>query len=130
MRTLELALVVLLGIRLLLGLKWDSRWLDWLSVTIMGVCLMHLGLEGYRWQMVLVYALVLGLVVFSLNRLRNRVGRGKTKTRWVILGLCLLMIGTAVPILVPVPETHEPSGPYGIGTLTVMLVPVSEVEYF
>lgn len=130
MRTIELALVMLLGLRLVLGLKWDSRWLDWFSVAILGVCLMHLGQEGYRWQMILVYAMVVGLVVISIRRLRGRGGRGQPLRGRVVLGICLLAVATAAPILVPVPETREPSGAYGIGTVTVMLVDQSREEIY
>ena len=130
MRTLEIILVVLLGIRLLAGLKWSNRWLDWLSIGTLGVLVLHLALEGYRWQMLLVYAVTLGWAVVSIARFL-KTGPGKpTSLMLFIIQAGILVFAALVPILIPVPKANEPSGPYEIGTATVMLVDETREEIY
>ena len=111
MRTLEIILVVLLGIRLLAGLKWSNRWLDWLSIGTLGVLVLHLALEGYRWQMLLVYAVTLGWAVVSIARFL-KTGPGKpTSLMLFIIQAGILVFAALVPILIPVPPLEMCSVP-------------------
>ncbi|MEJ2748888.1 MAG: hypothetical protein P8183_13440, partial [Anaerolineae bacterium] len=44
------------------------RWLTWLPLTAVILLPLHLILEGYRWQMVPAYVLVIGLLGWTLTR--------------------------------------------------------------
>lgn len=81
----------------------------------------HLQLEGFRWQMIPLYLVVVGLAVgdvFYLERgfqWSNRIARG-------LLGAIGLVFASVLPVVLPVPEMPTPGGPEEIGTFTVQLV--------
>jgi hypothetical protein len=75
--------------------------------------LIHFGVEGYRWQMIPLYALTALLTVSSLSKI---TGVTDWKPLASNLTFILLALSTAVPILLPVPKIPNPSGPYQIGT--------------
>jgi Chlorophyllase enzyme len=81
----------------------------------------QLQLEGYRWQMIPLYALALGLAVgdvFFLDRRfhwSRRVARG-------IFGTLGVVAAGALPVLLPVPQLPAPSGPEPMGTVTISLI--------
>ena len=89
--------------------------------------LLHLVLEGYRWQMIPIYALTAILVVTALIKLQS-------STDWKpfasYLTFILLAISTALPILLPVPAIPIPSGPYQVGTRIYELVDSSRKEIY
>jgi len=130
MRTIEIILVILIGIRLAAGFKWHERRMDWWVIGTLGVLVIHLGFEGYRWQMLVLYVIVFVLAFFAI--LRIAIGKPPIKTSLLIslVSIAILIAATIIPILVPIPKTKEPSGPYGIGTMTVMLVDESREEIY
>jgi hypothetical protein len=81
----------------------------------------QLQVEGYRWQMLPVYLVAIGLaigdVVFLERRLTwpNRILRLTVGTAGVVLA-------ASVAFLLPVPELPLPSGPNTIGTTVVEVV--------
>ena len=99
------------------------RWLDWLSVTAVLLLILHLILEGYRWQMVPAYVLVAGLAVLTLSRWKLPVIVG-------IGGLLWLIVAAALPILLPVPRPLAPTGPYTVGTAVYHLIDPSRSEIY
>ena len=130
MRTIEIILVILIGIRLMTGFKWHERWMDWLVIGTLGVLVIHLGFEGYRWQMLLVYAIVFVLAFLAILRIAIGKPPMKTSLPLSLIFIVILIAATIIPILVPIPKTKKPSGDYGIGTMTIMLVDESREEIY
>lgn len=101
------------------------RWISHVAVaTMTGAVVVQAVVEGFRWQLVPVCVVAGGLVLVWAARFRppapsppgwpRRVGRVVA----VVVGVLGLVIATATPVLVPVFDFPEPSGPYGIGTVT------------
>jgi hypothetical protein len=99
------------------------------AVTLIAAFFVHVQFEGYRWQMIPLYATALGLVVgdviFIDRKLTwtSRIGRG-------LFGLSGLALAAALPFILPVPELPAPAGPEAIGTVTVHLVDVGREEIY
>jgi len=81
----------------------------------------HFRVEGFRWQMLPLYlvsvGLIIGDVVFLDRHLEwsNRVARG-------VFGLAGLIAVSALPLILPVPELPLPSGQETIGTVTIEVI--------
>ncbi|MFN2286419.1 MAG: alpha/beta hydrolase family protein [Anaerolineae bacterium] len=96
---------------------------------VSGLCLVvHLLLEGYRWQMLPAYATTVGLISVTLVPHRNE--EKPPKRAGLILALVGLILGAALLILLPVPRFPRPSGPYPIGTVTYHWIDASRVEIY
>ena len=102
-----------------------------LPSTAFLVVLLHLAMEGYRWQMILVYVLTLFFTTLAffagdikppVSYLTFRLAQGGA--------LGLLAVSTALPILLPVPLIPTPSGPYQAGTLIYELTDNSRREIY
>jgi predicted dienelactone hydrolase len=89
--------------------------------------------EGFRWQMFPAYALtaifiliwVLAIVFpggMHVNRALSLLGAG--------IGVLVLIISFALPVLMPVFHFPKPSGPYAIGTLTYHWIDMRRPELF
>ena len=134
MRILEILIIIFVVLRFLAGLKRHNRWLDWFSIAILFVSLLHLLLEGYRWQMVPAYAVVLILAILAVSNLRRKelgVSRPKWRTILLAIGILLLLIIIVLPpVLLPVPEIYLTDGPYQVGTTTLMLVDNDREEIY
>ncbi len=134
MRTLEIILVLLLAARILAPLFTRNRWIEWVSVTALGVMGLQLVFEGYRWQMIPLYGFTIGISIFSIWRLTHP----KTSNEYLSMGIIaqtvgwFLILGIAAlpPILLPIPQPPKPSGPYQVGTTTLMLVDESRDEIY
>lgn len=85
--------------------------------------------EGFRWQLVPMYAIALGLAggdIFFIDRelkWTNRVARG-------LFGLAGVGLAVGAAAILPVPELPVPSGPHAIGTFTVELVDSEREEIY
>jgi len=122
------------------GLLWAParrarivRWLPWAAgVSIM----LHLVLEGLRWQMAPAYALAIVFAVLSLRAMRTEPGAESSGTaarpwlRRVGVGLSLLLLGVsaACAVVLPVFDLAPPTDAYGVGTTTLHLVDSSRTE--
>jgi predicted dienelactone hydrolase len=126
MRPLEIFIPMLLSTYLL----WQHprpyivRFIPLLTLILI---LIHLGIEGYRWQMIPIYGLTAILVITSLIKLQ-------LLTDWKpiasYLTFILLAVSTALPILLPVPVIPAPSGPYQVGTRIFELTDASRKEIY
>ena len=99
--------------------------------------LIHLVIEGYRWQMVPAYSLAFLLFVLSVPRLLGKrvnspVGRGRSILNGIgtALGLVVIAIAAALPALFPVFEMPNPTGPYAVGTTSFAFTDESRPEIF
>lgn len=135
MRLLEwLLLLALLPVLVWPLLPWRRpRWLDFLPLTAVILLLLHLFLEGGRWQMVPAYALTLLLFLLTLGRLRPSAA-GSHRSGWLVAaslaGLLLWLVALALPVLLPVPQLPPLSGSYAIGTRTYDLVDPTRPEIY
>ena len=89
--------------------------------------LIHFAVEGYRWQMVPLYASTSILGITSLIMLFKPVD---WKSLASTLTFILIALATAIPALLPVPRIPPPSGPYQIGTSIYELVDDSRQELY
>ena len=116
------------------------RWRSWLPVAALAATAAHLLLEGYRWQMVPLYALVVVLAALDAIRLL-RPGRAsrpqtrparRTRRGWAALvaGLVVLLLASAPPVLFPVPRLPDPGGSSRIGTVTFEWTDASRLEAY
>ncbi len=126
MRLLEVVIPVLLAIYLL----WPHpRPLVIRLAPICGsiIALIHLGAEGYRWQMIPLYGLTALLTISSLSRIRQTGDWPRTASSLTVI---LLLLSTALPVLLPVPKIAKPSGPYPIGTSIYEMTDSSRQELY
>lgn len=91
-----------------------------LFITII-FTLLHLFLEGYRWQMVPSYAL-LGLFTW----LRNR----EAQTSYALSMGLLLLLSVFLPAAAPVVKLPPPTGPFTVGTAVFHWTDSSRTEWF
>jgi predicted dienelactone hydrolase len=91
------------------------------------IVLIHLLLEGYRWQMIPVYALTALLLASSLIKIQTTAD---WKPLASFLAFGLLALSTAIPAVLPVPIIHTPSGPFTVGTRIHELTDESRREIY
>ena len=121
-------LVLAVGIARLLVGPVHPR-LAYSTIAVVGLGLMVLGIvsEGFRWQMVPAYV---GFGVLMLASLKT----SKTRPVWRTLGaLPLLLLTSASAFLshaLPVFSLPEPSGPYGVGTFEYSITDEARKERY
>lgn len=122
MRFLEALTSILLAVHLLWRAPRPTP-IRFLPVAALALILIHLATEGYRWQMIPLYALTVilsGLALFNVD----------IKPIASILTFVLLALSSALPILLPVPRIADPSGPYDVGTRIYELVDDARRELY
>jgi predicted dienelactone hydrolase len=122
MRPLEIVIPVLLAIYLLVPPP-RPFFIRILPASALLFTLIHFFIEGYRWQMLPVYALTLILTTIPFFS-------ADIKPLICYLTLGLLAVSTAVPILLPVPTIPTPSGPYQVGTRIYELTDPARKEIY
>ena len=128
MRTLEWLIVAVLAAYTIAP---AFRWRSWLPLAGLAVVAAHLATEGYRWQMVPLYVVVLLLAVLNATRLlRGRTTPAKGWRRWAgpVAGIVAVLLLAAPPVLFPVPHLPAPGGPDKIGTVTFQWTDTSRPE--
>ena len=108
MRPLEFAIPILLAVYLL-SPQPRPMIFRLAPMAALIVTLIHFPLEGYRWQMIPLYALTLILTTISFFVL-------DIKLLASALTLGLVAVSTALPILLPVPKIASPGGTFEVGT--------------
>jgi len=91
----------------------------------------HFLSEGWRWQMLPLYLLVLIVFLASLPNLYLEKGKQPPpRPNWICsLGLALLLaLSAALPTLLPVPSIPAPGGPLTVGTVSFELVDESRSD--
>lgn len=97
--------------------------------VLAATALLQLQLEGFRWQMIPLYVVALGLAAGDIFYLDRHLGTSNRAMRGV-LGAVGLLLAAALPVLLPVPEVPPPSGPEAMGTMTVGLIDRSRDETY
>ncbi len=136
MRLFEILIALILAVYFgwpLLPVK-RARWLDALPLAALLASIVQILVEGYRWQMFPLYALVgvaLLMAAFRLARGDNQqsVRRG-AQVGGGLVGLVVLGLAVALPVLFPVPSLPEPDGPFAVGTETLYLVDTNRQEIY
>jgi predicted dienelactone hydrolase len=132
MRFFETALLLVDAV-IILFLLTPHRpgWARFLPVAAIGIAVIHLVFEGYRWQMVPAYGVTSLLVLLSWRR----PAPTPTPRRWLTglwggLSLLLLLVIAAPPLLFPVPVFPRPAGPYQVGTVSYYRVDEARDERY
>ena len=126
--------ILLLGANGLLLLQWSLQrlrpfprphWFLFLPLSTGLILLLHLLLEGYRWQMVPAYGLTAVFTLLIVFQWRQPTA--VSPRRWLTMsgglaGLSVLLLATALPTLLPVPQPPPSTGPYPVGTFSLYLV--------
>ncbi len=93
------------------------------ALTIAGVAVLltslHLILEGYRWPMIPLYALVVALGAFGLMVVWRKPTSRRSKILMRIpagVGMALLILAVTLSLSFPIVHLPEPTGPYAVGT--------------
>lgn len=116
-------------------LPWlRPRWVDYLPLSAVAIMIVHLILEGYRWQLLPGYALVVIVFLVTVPRLRKPSVTEKRWSGWAIIGgvvaLLVWLVALGLPYLLPVPQLPSMTGPYAIGTQTFHLVDENREEFY
>lgn len=132
MRLFEILLTVInLGVLLGEWLPLFERRQQWVNAARIGllVTLAQLLWEGYRWQLLPLYAVTgASLLPLVLHKASRPIVR---PPRWFNLGcLATLALGTALAVVLPVPRLPEPPGPYKIGTVTYHWIDTARTELY
>jgi predicted dienelactone hydrolase len=113
-------LPVLLGYRLKRGR---------MTVLLLGIMLVQLVVEGYRWQLLPLELTTVGLAVGDLIRDERRV-RGLQRFRRGALGPVGALALAVLPIAFPIPELPVPGGPFPVGTQTFVVIDDERLEEY
>lgn len=136
MRLFEIIiLLIILPVIIWPLLPWKRpRWADFLPAAAVLLLIVHLIVDGFRWQMLPAAILVLLLFLLTLPRLRRRSVQEGGRSGWLIagsiLGLCFWLFALALPFFLPVPRLPRPSGPYAVGTQSFHLIDESREEIY
>ncbi len=126
MRPLEILIPVLLIVYLI----WKHPrpvYIRLMPVLAVVVNVMHLAVEGYRWQMIPLYILTPLIAISSLTKI---FGAKDWKPRASFLSVGLVALATAIPILLPIPRIPAPSGPFQVGTRSFEMVDEARNEIY
>jgi len=88
----------------------------------------HLFFEGLRWQMIPLYILAIAFILMGIRKIVQP--ERAYKLGFAILTAVLLLIGAALPALLPVPVFPETTGPYKVGTTTFYWVDQNRLEAY
>jgi dienelactone hydrolase len=129
MRPFEILTSALLGLSFL-RLFWSHRprWVEFLPALALLAGILQLLLEGYRWQMLPVDALVLLVFIFSIFSFIRKDSRKSLPGG--IVGLLVSALAVSLPVLFPIPHGLAPTGPYPVGTFSMALTDSSRHEIY
>lgn len=130
MRTFEIIILVITFLSFLLRffpLK-KTTWVYFLPSLNLLAFAYHLFFEGARWQMIPLYVLAITLIPFGIRKVMHPE---RTPSKSVtVLASILLIIGAALPALLPVPVFPELQGPYAVGTMSFYWVNEDRLEIY
>ncbi len=132
MRILEAALAVILALQMLVPILVGQP-LGSLAIISTLVMLAQLLVEGYRWQMLPLYALTLLFLALQVRGWLSytKPSSGKALRAFLSLfGLLLVIVAAALPVIFPIAELPKPTGPNQVGTFSTMLVDSGRKEIY
>lgn len=92
-----------------------------MALGLSAAMFLQIQFEGFRWQMIPLYVVAVGLAVGDLFFLERKFDWAGRIVRG-LLGAIGLVVASVLPIVLPVPEIPTPAGPEAIGTMTVPLI--------
>lgn len=126
MRLFEILVPVILAVYLV----WPHprpRSVRYLPAAVILLLAAHLLFEGYRWQMIPLYALSGMITIASLVKIMDAKDWPSYAS---YLTLILLAVSVALPALLPVPSITKPKGSSEVGTITFELTDSSRRELY
>lgn len=138
MRFLENVILILL----LFSFAWTflpsqrrSRLILYLPFLTSLLVILHLIIEGSRWQMIPAYLLTLGLLANNTHLLRSTAQPSTRQPVWLRLvlvlgGLALFVVVSQLPVLIPVFSLPQPGGGFGVGVSQLVLTDTQRAEIF
>lgn len=134
MRPLEILLPILLAVYLIAPFFTRLSFIKFIPPLALLVCIAHLAFEGYRWQMIPLYVLTAALALANLPAFFKTDSPIASPLGWraaaSILTLVLVAVSAALPALLPVPRIAQPSGPFPVGTRSIILTDASRKELY
>ena len=136
MRPLEIIILILLAIQFIWPFFGSRpRAAAFLPAFVLILILVHILIEGSRWQMYPLYGLGLLLFFSGLPAMINPAFLNPDQIRgWKIvlpvLGLVFWGIFSLIPTLLPVPSLKLPSGPFPVGTRTMVITDPTRNEIY
>jgi len=99
------------------------------ATLLVAALVLQIQVEGYRWQLIALYLMAVGLAIGDILFLERTVEWSRRLARGVfgMAGVALIAIPAVV---LPVPELPLPSGPESIGTITAEIVDTSREEIY
>ncbi|PKO05858.1 MAG: hypothetical protein CVU41_09540 [Chloroflexi bacterium HGW-Chloroflexi-3] len=88
----------------------------------------HLFFEGARWQMIPLYILAIAFIPMGIRKIIQPAHR--FKWGFTILAAILLLIGAALPALLPVHVFPATQGPYAVGTTSFYWIDQGRLEAY
>ena len=100
-------------------LRGRARWVRYLAVIPPLAAVAQVIAEGYRWQTIPAYVLSAGIgLSWALQVARPRRWPAWARFVGMGIGIVVLVLSVAAPVVVPVFRFPRPDGPYAIGTVT------------
>ncbi len=132
MRLFEILILVILLPPLLWPIISRNRpkWLALFPLLGLLFIVVHLPVEGYRWQMFPAYGLTAVFLILTIRWVTNNPIPSRLARLGGLLGLLVWLIALALPVTMPVPRLPDPTGPYAIGSFTTHLVDTTRPETY
>lgn len=134
MRPLEILLPILLVVYILAPHFTRSGFVKYLPPLALLVSIAHLEFEGYRWQMIPLYVLTAALALANLPSFFRidsaSEARPRPKATASVLTSILIALAVILPVVLPVPSIADPSGPFPVGTRSIVLTDASRKELY
>lgn len=130
MRTFELVLLFVSVFSIAWPAVFGVRPRRGIAAGLLTVALVvQLQAEGYRWQLIPLYLVTVGLAIGDLLYIDRTVQWSRRLARG-LFGLAGVALVAVLPVVLPVPELPLPPGPESIGTITAEIVDTSREEIY
>lgn len=109
-----------------------------LTAAVTAAAIVHLVVEGPRWQLVPVYVAALAVVVdgrWGTKRSRRDADEAPAARGWLRatgapVGILLVAVGTGLAVVLPIPSLPAPDGPNAVGMMRWELVDTGRTEQY
>lgn len=100
-----------------------------ISVVLLSSVILQTLLEGFRWQLIPLHVAAVVMAVTDFGWQGRRVA-GWPRARRALLGVVGVGSLALLPVVLPVPEFPRPTGPFAVGTTTVVLIDPDRGELY
>ncbi len=133
MRVLESILLaaVIAFLLVLINKRWRKRLIEHhktVFFSLLLICLLQLIIEGYRWQLIPLYAMTLGGYLYLyIQRVTSVLIIRRSLAFLLVL---LLPIAVVLPSIIPIPNFPEPTGANKVATTSIHLIDTNRKEVY